>query len=103
MDRFENFLKRDYRYNRCDHTMTVFPTHHWRGNGQGHFLSRSNNLWPAYNYAATTHFRQDFTDPLINLPTLNDVWLKRPVKLSAYRPDCQRNQVRVLFQSLLQS
>ena len=83
--------------------MTRFPAHYRSGNCHCHFLPRANDLWSAYNNAATVHLRQHLADSLINFRALNQVWLESSMQFTAHRPDGQANQVGILFQCFLQA
>ena len=103
MNCFEDFLKGNDRYD-CSHYIVAGLTAHDRcGNCHCHFLSRANDLRPAYYNAPTVHLSQHLAHPLVNFHPLNQVRLKSSMHFAVNRPDSQPNQIGILFQSLLQT
>src|SRR4030095_4498165 len=97
MDGLENLLERHDRYNRGDNFFVATTTHHRGGDRQTHFLTGTNDLGPADDQATTAHSRQNIRNPLVYLVTLYDVRLKGTAQLAAYRPNRQRNQIRIVL------
>jgi hypothetical protein len=103
MHSFEDILKRNYGDYRRHHIMSFDTAHHRRCNGERHLLSRTNNLWPAYNHPASAHFCQHFANALINFFTLYDIRLKRFVQLARHGPDGEGDEIRIFLESFLEA
>src|SRR4029078_12727913 len=85
------------------HIASARPAHDRGRNRHRHFLSGANNLRPAYHHATPIHPRQHFAHALVDFGALDIIGLESAMKLAAYGPDGESDQVRILFKSFLQA
>ena len=98
MNCLEDFLKG----NDGDHgSGNLLVTGNRCGDSQSHFLAGTNNLRATDNQFAAIHPGQYFTNSLINLFALNQLWLKRSVHFAFDGTDRERNQIWIVLKDFL--